>query len=267
MSAQAPLADIFPEVEGPIVTETPPDKRFKVDDLFRFRRGRGDVVLSILILAIIAFLAATWAPYTGWSERNDSKLPDQPLIYVAQQGCSLVKGFGAYVDHLFLGGEEATRKTLKPCTLGLEGRVKSLSPIVKQGWYAGLIALLILMPAALINLGVSIHDARKRRRQRLPNRTLYEVEMWFRALEYVGYFFIYTQAVLTLGYLISTLAFGAFLPWRLGYRTRRWMAISLATALAIVLVFKTFLEIKITNNIWLYNQLPDTLGAFMKTYF
>ena len=199
----ADTADIFPHVDGPIVTETPPDKRFKIEDLFRFKRGRGDVVLSVIVIGIIAFLALTWAPYTGWDDRNAGRLPDQPLIYVAQQGCSLFKGFGAYFDHLFLGGEEATRKTLTPCTLGFEGRIKGLSGIVKQGWYAGLFALVILVPVGFFNLGISIRDALKRRRQRLPNRTLYEVEMWARALEYVVYFFLYTQAVLLFGYLLS----------------------------------------------------------------
>ena len=212
-------------------------------------------------------MALTWAPYTGWFDRNSNKLPDQPLVYAAQQGCSLIKGFGAYFDHMFLGGEEATRKTLKPCTLGVEGRVKSLSPIVKQGWYAGLFALAVLVPAGLFNLGISIRDSLKRRRQRLPNRTLYELEMWARALEYVIYFFAYTWSVLNFGYLLSTLAFGVLLPLRLGYRSWWWVGVSLLTAFAIVLVFKTFLEIKITNNIWLYNQLPEAWGAFMKTYF
>ncbi len=261
------VADIFPHIEGPLITETPPDKRVKIEDLFEFKRGRGDVALSVLVLIIVAFLLITWAPYTGWFNRDVGKLPDQPLVYMAQQVCSLGKGFYAYVDYLFLGGEEATRKTLKPCTLGVEGRVKSLSPIVKQGWYAALVALIILTPAALINLGLSLRNALKHRRQLLPNRTLYELEMWARALEYVVYFFVYTAAVVFFGYLLSTLGIALYLTWRLGYRTRQWMGIAFVTALAIVLVFKTFLEIKITNNIWLYNQLPEAMGAFMKAYF
>ena len=265
MSVQA--ADIFPQLEGPVVTQAPPDKRVKIEDLFAFKRGRGDLALSLMVLAFVTFLILTWAPYTGWFDRDASKLPDRPLVYTAQQVCSLGKGFVAYVDHLFLGGEAATRDSLKACTLGVEGRVKSLSPIVKQGWYAGLAALLIVTPAALFNLGLSLRNAAKRRRQLLPNRTVYELEMWFRALEYVVYFFVYTAAVLALGYLLSTLVMVVFLTWRLGYRTWKWMGTASVTALTIVLVFKTLLEIKITNNIWLYNQLPGVWGAFMKTYF
>ena len=258
---------MFPALEDPVVTEVPADTRVKIEDLFEFKRGRGDLALSILVVALTAFLILTWAPYTGWFDRNAAKLPDQPWVYAAQQVCSLGKGFVAYVDHLFFGGEAATRGNLKACTLGVDGRVKSLSPIVKQGWYAGLVALLILAPAALANLVLSLRAAAQRRRQRLPNRTAYELEMWVRALEYVAYFFAYTAAVLTFGYLLSTLAMALFLTFRLGYRTWRWMGLAFVTALAIVLIFKTLLEIKITNNIWLYNLLPEAWGGFMKTYF
>ena len=47
--------------------------------------------------------------------------------------------------------------------------------------------------------------ARKRAKERRPNRTLYELSYWFRALEYVAYFILYTFLVPILGYLVATL--------------------------------------------------------------
>jgi hypothetical protein len=57
------------------------------------------------------------------------------------------------------------------------------------------------------------------------------------------------------------------LTYRLGYRTGRWIIVSLATAFAIVLLFRSLLQIKTPVNIWLYNQLPAGLETFMKVYF
>ncbi|NRB04633.1 MAG: tripartite tricarboxylate transporter TctB family protein, partial [Rhodobacteraceae bacterium] len=55
--------------------------------------------------------------------------------------------------------------------------------------------------------------------------------------------------------------------WRLGYRTQRWIATGFVSSFAIVLVFRTILQIKTPVSIWLYDQLPSTTRAFMLTYF
>jgi len=86
-------------------------------------------------------------------------------------------------------------------------------------------------------------------------------------LEYVAYFIGYTLLVPLLGYLVSTLILGTYLTWRLGYRTWRWTGIGLLSSVAVVLVFRTFLQIKTPVSIWLYDQLPTALRAFMLTYF
>jgi len=39
------------------------------------------------------------------------------------------------------------------------------------------------------------------------------------------------------------------------------------SSFAIVLLFRTFLQIKTPGNIWLYDQLPGTLRSYMLTYF
>ena len=60
---------------------------------------------------------------------------------------------------------------------------------------------------------------------------------------------------------------GSFLTARLGYRGWRWGMIAVASSLAIVVLFRSVLQIKTPVNIWLYNQLPDGLSSFFKTWF
>ncbi|MEM1235233.1 MAG: tripartite tricarboxylate transporter TctB family protein, partial [Pseudomonadota bacterium] len=85
--------------------------------------------------------------------------------------------------------------------------------------------------------------------------------------EFVAWFIAYTLAVPVLGYLVSTLIFGTALPWRMGYRGWRWFGICLGTSFAIVLLFRTGLQIKTPVNIWLYSFLPDGAQGFMLTWF
>ena len=130
-----------------------------------------------------------------------------------------------------------------------------------------LLCLLVFVPAALVNMWSSRTAHNWRKRFQLPTKLNYELEQWARALEFVGYFILYTLIVPRLGYLVSTMIFGLFLTWRLGYRTRRWMAISALSSFAIVLVFRTFLQIKTPVNIWLYEFLPPAAKSFMLTNF
>ena len=101
----------------------------------------------------------------------------------------------------------------------------------------------------------------------MPLRWRYEVGQWARALEFIGYFALYTLAVPVLSYLLSTMILLPFLTFRLGYRSWFWLRVSGRVAFAIVLLFRTALQIKTPVNIWLYNQLPDAVGIFMKTWF
>ena len=55
--------------------------------------------------------------------------------------------------------------------------------------------------------------AYRRAKERRPNHTLYELSYWFRALEYVAYFVLYTFLVPILGYLVATLR-QSRLAWR-----------------------------------------------------
>ena len=217
-------------------SECPPDKKVKVENLFKFRRTRGDLLFSGLMLCLALFFLAYFWTETGWHKR---KIPDE---------------FGAYFLHQ-LGLVE------------IDGRVTRFGRILKQSWVAPMLCLAIFVPTALWNMRSALFAHNWRKRFHLPTKLNYELEQWMRALEFIAYFFAYTLIVPLLGYLFATVLFGSFLTWRLGYRTRKWAAISLVSSFAIVLVFRSFLQIKTPVNIWLYDFLPTALKSFMLTYF
>lgn len=217
-------------------SECPPDKKVKVENLFQFKRKRGDLLFSGLMLALALFFLFFFWTETGWHKR---KLPDE---------------FSAYVFHQ-LG------------LIDIEGRVTRFGRILKQPWVAPMLCLLVLVPAAIVNMWSSHFVHKWRQRFQLPTKLNYEIEQWMRALEFVAYFIAYTLVVPILGYLVSTVLFGLFLTWRLGYRTKRWIGISILSSFAIVIVFRSFLQIKTPVSIWLYDQLPVTAKSFMLSYF
>jgi hypothetical protein len=90
---------------------------------------------------------------------------------------------------------------------------------------------------------------------------------WLRAVEFVAYFIVYTRSIELIGYLFATIIFAVLMVFRLGYRSWRWLGITIAVSFASVLFFRTMLQIKTPVNIWLYNQLPDGFERFMKVYF
>jgi len=217
-------------------SECPPDKKIKVENLFQFRRGRGDLLVSIVVCVIALFFFVAFWTQAGWQDR---KLPDE---------------LGSYMAHQF-GITE------------IEGRVTRFGRILKQSWVAPMLCLLILVPAALWNLRESYKLHRWRQRFLLPTSAGFELAKYAAALEFVAYFIGYTLLVPFLGYLLSTLVAGTYLTWRLGYRSPVWLLRGLLCSFAIVVIFRTFLQIKTPVSIWLYDQLPTALRAFMLTYF
>lgn len=233
-AADAPLRSGTPSQI--FASHCPPDRKFKVEDLLAFRRGRGDLAFSILmVLVALFFLAAFWS-YTGWDGR---KLPEDMGTYLLRQ-LGLVEG---------------------------EGRLTRLGRILKQSWVAPMACLAILIPAALFNLRSSLRVHRWRKRFGQPTDMSHELSQWLRALEFIGWFIAYTLLVPILGYLLSTLILGTALPWRMGYRGPRWMGICAGVSLLIVLIFRTGLQIKTPINIWLYDFLPPAASGFMRTWF
>lgn len=93
-----------------------------------------------------------------------------------------------------------------------------------------------------------------------------EAVRWGSALEFAVWFMSYVFAVPIIGYLLATLVFMPALSWRLGYRSRRFVWFSVGFALATVLLFKTFLSVKIPGGA-IYEYLPDALRSFFLLNF
>lgn len=92
-----------------------------------------------------------------------------------------------------------------------------------------------------------------------------EVWAWLRSLEYAGWFLAYVAVVPIVGYLPTTIAFAVFLGLRTGYRSARAIGGLVALAVAIVVIFKSVLQVKIPGGL-LYEFLPATLRSFFLTY-
>lgn len=93
-----------------------------------------------------------------------------------------------------------------------------------------------------------------------------EVWLWITSLEYAGWFIAYAAIVPLGGYLPSTVVFAVMLALRLGYRSRNAILAALVSAIVTVLLFKTFLHVKLPAG-QVYEVLPDGLRQIMLTYF
>ena len=193
------------------------ERKFKVENLFEFKRITGDLTLSIIFLLFVVFLLIYFNSESGWSARDLNQ--------------------------------------------------KRVGKILKQQWVGPLMCMAILLPATILNILEAFKAYKKSKRLLLPNKIMYEMTQWIRSLEFILYFLVYTFSITVLGYLISTLIFAVFLTYRLGYRTKKWIFISLFSSFIVVLIFRTILQIKTPVNIWLYKFFPENLEVFMKIYF
>ena len=99
---------------------------------------------------------------------------------------------------------------------------------------------------------------------RIPGRWT-EVLYWLRSIEFAVWLMAYVFAAPILGYLPSTILFCVTLSYRMGYRTSRGLLASAGFAVIVVVVFKTFLQVKLPAGM-IYEYLPDGLRGFMLTY-
>lgn len=95
-------------------------------------------------------------------------------------------------------------------------------------------------------------------RRRLARDDWQEGRTWLAVFEFAGWFLGYVFAVPWVGYLPATLVFMPLLLWRLGYRTRAVLVVGVLFGAAIVLVFKTFLNVRIPGGA-VYDYLPDAV--------
>ncbi|KEO51437.1 tripartite tricarboxylate transporter TctB family protein [Thioclava indica] len=101
--------------------------------------------------------------------------------------------------------------------------------------------------------------------ERIEGRWL-EVWQWIRSLEYALWFMAYVMLVPVIGYLPATIAFTCVLALRLGYRGWRWMLICTVFSIAVVVLFKSFLQVKIPAGL-IYEAAPAPFRAILMTYF
>ncbi len=93
-----------------------------------------------------------------------------------------------------------------------------------------------------------------------------EVLLWGSAFEYAGWFIAYAMSVPIIGYLPATLIVAVALTLRAGFRSRTAFISAASAALFIVLLFKTFLQVKLPSG-QIYEALPDGLRQIMLNYF
>ena len=98
-------------------------------------------------------------------------------------------------------------------------------------------------------------------RRRILHVDLQEAKRWLQVIEYCVWFIAYVWVVPNLGYLISTLIFLPALAYRAGYHNRKMMTYAAGIGLSIVVIFKSFLEVKIPGGA-IYEFLPNALRSF-----
>jgi len=97
------------------------------------------------------------------------------------------------------------------------------------------------------------------------HRNFEEVIVWIKSCEYALWFLVYVWVVTIVGYLPSTMIFVGLLTLRTGYREIQFYVMAGAVSIAVVVIFKSFLAVKIPGGA-LYNYLPESIRSFMHLY-
>ncbi|MFD1509632.1 tripartite tricarboxylate transporter TctB family protein [Lacimonas salitolerans] len=103
-------------------------------------------------------------------------------------------------------------------------------------------------------------------RRRIRRTDVTEAKIWAQPLEYALWFMGYVMLVPVLGYLPVTMAFVPAMMWRMGYRRPWFLWLGVAFGVAVVMVFKTFLQVRIPGGM-IYEYLPGALRAFFIVNF
>ncbi|MFY0309023.1 tripartite tricarboxylate transporter TctB family protein [Leisingera sp. D0M16] len=101
--------------------------------------------------------------------------------------------------------------------------------------------------------------------RRVSRYDLWEVKRWGQVFEFAGWFMGYVLLVPIIGYLPVTLVFVPLLSWRMGYRSPFMLWTSAVFAVAVVVLFKALLSVKIPGAM-LYEYLPGSLRSFFILY-
>jgi hypothetical protein len=140
-------------------------------------------------------------------------------------------------------------------TVWAEGRPWSRQP--------GLWPLVAIVGMLVFGIGELIATVIRNKRNG-GGDVLAEVGLWLRSAEYVVWFMAYVMITPWVGYLPTTMIFATVLAFRLGYRGRA-LALAPAVGVGIVLVFKTFLQVRIPGGA-LYDVFPPAIRNFLVVY-
>ena len=143
--------------------------------------------------------------------------------------------------------------------LGNETTYKSGLPYSSQPLFWPMVSLSLMVFFSFLHLLSSALSPR------LSGR-LQEVLLWLSSFEYALWFIVYAMLVPYLGYLPSTILLAVLLSYRVGYRSRRIILSSLFSSIIIVLLFKSFLQVKLPSG-YVYDYLPSSIGYLMYNYF
>jgi hypothetical protein len=136
---------------------------------------------------------------------------------------------------------------------------KSTGKLVAQPrFWPGVSLVLMTVFAAFHLLGSALSE-------RIEGRWS-EVLLWLASIEYALWFIGYAAVLPYAGYLPSTVVFAVVLVFRVGYRSAKMLLAAAISAVVIVLLFKTFLQVKLPAG-RIYEALPDGLRQIFLTYF
>lgn len=101
--------------------------------------------------------------------------------------------------------------------------------------------------------------------ERIPGR-MAELSFWARSVEYAVWFLAYVLLVPRIGYLPASVLFAMLLTLRSGYRDPRILGAAAGAAIATVVLFRSFLQVKLPPGA-IYESLPDGLRQIMTAWF
>lgn len=102
--------------------------------------------------------------------------------------------------------------------------------------------------------------------QRIPGRWA-EMLYWLRSVEFALWFLAYVAAVPWIGYLPGSVLLAITLALRLGYRGARMLLAAVTVAVAVVVLFKAILQVRIPAG-EIYQLLPaGEFRTFLMVYF
>ena len=178
------------------------------------------------------------------------KLPDQNInVYSVPRKtrAEVLFGIGALFVALMLGAQIGTQTKW----------INGLSLVRQPGFWPA-----VSIGGMIVFGGFELFHTVRRYRLEGGEGALSELGYWLKASEYVVWFMVYVFAVPVTGYLPTTLVFAGLLTYRLGYRSWSMIGAALVTGLMTVVIFKTFLAVKIPGGA-VYEYLPDVIRNFL----